>query len=237
MTTTLKLGKLAPKDDPRTLRLSAYLAPTLPPPPDSLDYSSRVKSWPMYGNDQYGDCTIAAAAHQVQLWSALIGKPKTPSQPSVINRYFRLTGGQDTGLVELDVLNDWRKNALDRDKIIAFAKVDKNNLDHVKQSLVLFGGVYIGFQVPQNAQTLFEEGKPWDANGGPIEGGHAVNVIGYDAEGLTVVTWGRTQRATWAWWREYVDEAWAILPPEFKTKPPAGFDLAALEADLAVVSS
>lgn len=229
---TLKLGKLAPRQDSRTLLLSAYLAPTLPPPPASLDYSSRVRTWPMYGNDEYGDCTIAAAAHMVELWSALAGKPKVPTLPSVVNRYFKLSGGQDTGLVELDVLNDWRKDPLDRDTILAFAAVNKSNHDHVRQALVLFGGVYIGFEVPANAQTLFEEGKPWDANGGAIEGGHAVNVVGYDAAGLTVVTWGRTQRATWAWWDEYVDEAWAILPPEFKTHPPVGFNLAALEADL-----
>ena len=55
---------------------------------------------------------------------------------------------------------------------------------------------------------------------------------------MTVLTWGNTQQATWAWWDECVDEAYAILPPEAK-KPgfAPGFDLAQLQADLSGVAT
>ena len=55
---------------------------------------------------------------------------------------------------------------------------------------------------------------------------------------LTVLTWGNTQKATWGWWDECVDEAYAILPPEATNGGFApGFDIAELKADLAAVAT
>jgi hypothetical protein len=62
--------------------------------------------------------------------------------------------------------------------------------------------------------------------------------VAYDAAGVTVLTWGNTQKATWAWWDECVDEAYAILPPEAAKKGFApGFDIAQLQKDLNDVAS
>jgi hypothetical protein len=49
-----------------------------------------------------------------------------------------------------------------------------------------------------------------------MNNGHAVYEAGYDHIGVTVLTWGNTQRVTGAWWDEGVDKAYAILPPEAK---------------------
>ena len=46
-------------------------------------------------------------------------------------------------------------------------------------------------------------------------GGHAVDVVAYDRHTLTVVTWGRLQEVTWAFWDRYVDEVYAILSVDF----------------------
>jgi len=55
---------------------------------------------------------------------------------------------------------------------------------------------------------------------------------------VTVLTWGNTQLATWAWWDECVDEAYAILPPEAVDPNFApGFNITQLKADLAAVAS
>ena len=77
------------------------------------------------------------------------------------------------------------------------------------------------------------------ATPGPLTNdGHAVYAVAYDAAGLTVLTWGNTQQATWGWWDECVDEAYAILPPEAKNPDFApGFDLAQLQQDLSEVAS
>jgi hypothetical protein len=63
------------------------------------------------------------------------------------------------------------------------------------------------------------------------------HVVAYDATGVTVLTWGNTQKATWAWWDECADEAYAILPLNAQQAGfPPGFDLAQLQADLKLVA-
>jgi len=193
--------------------------------------------FPMDGNDTYGDCTIAALAHALTTYRALVGQKKILSRAAVVKLYMHLTGGVDSGLNELDVLNYWRQNAVSGDEILAFAAIDPKNHDHVKQALKLFGGVYLGFQVQQNCLQDFEAHKPWTP--GPLTNdGHAVYAVAYDANALTVLTWGNTQQATWAWWDECVDEAYAILPPEAKNPGFApGFDVAELQKDLEEVAN
>jgi hypothetical protein len=155
----------------------------------------------------------------------------------VIKLYLHLTGGNDSGLNELDVLNFWRKHIVSGDEILAFTSIDVRNHTHVKQATLLFGGVYLGFQVQQNCVQEFKARQPWTP--GPLTtDGHAVFVVAYDSTGVTVLTWGNTQKVTWAWWDECVDEAYAILPPE-ANKPnfAPGFNFTQLQADLAAVAS
>jgi hypothetical protein len=91
--------------------------------------------------------------------------------------------------------------------------------------------------VQENAQQEFEARKPWIP--APLtQDGHAVYAVSYDATGVTVLTWGNTQQATWAWWDECVDEAYAILPPQAKASDfNPGFDFAQLQADLGQVAN
>jgi hypothetical protein len=242
-----RFGKHPPKKDYRTLRLKDYLTSALPAPPPSVDVLSQVfkklgisdpkKLFPMDGNDSLGDCTIAALAHAITTYRGLIGTNKIMTQQEVIKLYYHLTGGVDSGLNELDVLNYWRKNAVSGDKIFSFASVDHKNHTNVQQAIQLFGGVYLGFQVQKNCEQEFSAGKPWTP--GPLTNdGHAVYAVAYDSAGVTVLTWGNIQKATWGWWDECVDEAYAILPPEAKEKDFAkGFDFAQLQADLADVGT
>jgi hypothetical protein len=61
--------------------------------------------------------------------------------------------------------------------------------------------------------------------------------VAYDANGVTVLTWGNTQQATWGWWDECVDEAYALLPVQAQVAGYAtGFDFAQLKQDLSAVS-
>ena len=80
--TRVKLGKLPHRHDPRTLQFARYLDQTaLPAPPATLDDTKGVASWPMYANDRIGDCTCAAAAHMVEVWTTL-APPDCPSSRS-----------------------------------------------------------------------------------------------------------------------------------------------------------
>ena len=244
---TYRFGKHPPRRDYRTLRLQDYLSPQLPPPPPAhnvlatvyanLRISSPVKLFPLDGNDTLGDCTIAALAHASTAYHALIRRKLIMAKADVIKLYLHLTGGVDSGLNELDVLNYWRTHPVAGGEILAFASINPVNHAHVKQAINLFGGVYLGFQVQRDCIKDFDARKPWTP--GPLTmDGHAVFAVGYDATGLTVLTWGNTQAATWAWWDECVDEAYAILPPEAKQPGFApGFSAAQLVTDLNAVAS
>jgi len=241
-----RFGKHPPKNDYRTLRFKNYLTPALAAPPATfsvltsvykkLKTSDPAKLFPMDGNDTLGDCTIAALAHADTAYQGLAGKKKIMSKANAVKLYMHLTGGVDSGLNELDVLNYWRQNPVSGDKIITYAKLDPKNHTNIQQAIYLFGGVYLGFQVQANCQQEFDAHQPWTP--GPLTSdGHAVFAVAYDQNGVTVLTWGNTQQATWAWWDECVDEAYAILPPEAKSPGFApGFDMAQLQADLALVA-
>jgi hypothetical protein len=242
-----RFGKHPPKLDYRTLRFKNYLTAGIAPPPPSYDVLTRVyqnpkvadptKLFPMDGNDTLGDCTIAALAHAETTYSALVSKDHIMPSQAVIKTYRHLTGGPDTGLNELDVLNYWRQKAVGGEKILAYASIGPKDHVHVQQAIQLFGGVYLGFQVQENAVQEFDARQPWTP--GPLtQDGHAVFAVAYDSAGVTVLTWGNTQKATWGWWDECVDEAYAILPPQANDpKFAPGFNIAQLQADLAAVSN
>jgi hypothetical protein len=209
----------------------------LPKVYQKLKVSDPTALFPMDGNDTLGDCTIAGVAHAITTYAGLIGKRVIMPKPAVVKLYFHLTGGVDSGMNELDVLNYWRQHPVASDKILAFASIDPKNHTHIQQAIQLFGGVYLGFQVQENCLQEFDAHQPWTP--GPLTNdGHAVYAVAYDASGVTVLTWGNTQKATWAWWDVCVDEAYAILPPEAQKSDFApGFDFAQLQTDLSDVAS
>jgi hypothetical protein len=114
----------------------------------------------MDGNDTLGDCTIAALAHAVTTYRGLLGSEKIMPKQAVVKLYAHLTGGPDTGLNELDVLNYWRKDTVSGDKIVALVSIDPKNHTHIEQAIQLFGGVYLGFQVQQNCVQEFDAHQP-----------------------------------------------------------------------------
>jgi hypothetical protein len=243
----MKLGKLSPFHDPRTLLMANYLdAETLPATPAKYKYAKNIKAkgWGMMVNDKLGDCTCAAAGHLIMEWTDDNGALVTPADQDIVKAYSAITGydpvtgKNDNGAVETDVLNYWRKTGIAAHQIMAYAALEPKNHSHIMLSVFLFGGCYIGMALPVSAQRQ----RVWSVPpGGPVGqgapgswGGHAVPVIGYDSHGLTVITWGATKKMTWSFWDAYCDESYAIISTDFAGAKPApnGFDLAALQADL-----
>src|SRR5690348_3303879 len=115
-----RFGKHPPQADYRTLRFKDYLTAKLAAPPAAYNVLPNVykmlkttdptKLYPMDGNDTLGDCTIAGVAHAITTYSGLVGKKKIMGKSEVVKLYYHLTGGVDSGLNELNVLNFWRQN-------------------------------------------------------------------------------------------------------------------------------
>jgi hypothetical protein len=241
-----RFGKHPAVRDYRTLRFKDYLKSGIAAPPAQFDVLAAVyknlgitnpkQLFPMDGNDQYGDCTMAAAAHAITVYNGLTKSKMIMDQSTLLKLYFQLTGGIDSGLDEMKVLNFWQSTGIDAQKILAFVSIEPKDHVHVQQAIKLFGGVYLGFQVQVDAEKEFDAKKPWTP-GKLTKDGHAVYAVAYDQTGVTVLTWGNTQKATWAWWDECVDEAYGVLPPNAERKGFApGFDFAQLKADLKLVA-
>ncbi len=244
---TFRLGKKLAVFDSRTLRFGAYLSAYLPPPPPSVNYGKAVPGWPIYFNDQYGDCTCAAAAHMIQNWTANAGAEVSPSDQNVLSFYEHFTTpGPENGCVMLSVLKYWRSTGLGNDKITAFAQVENKNIIQAQDAVNLFGSLYIGVELPDfavNSANMLE--VPWVVPpGGPAgdaapnpQNGHCIPAVAYDQRNLYVVTWGAVKSMSWQFYSTYADEAYAVLSSDFlkSGKAPAGFDLAQLKTDLAEI--
>jgi len=242
-----KLGRKAIKTDTRTLKLARYLTPNLSAPPPSADWTRGITAWGMMLNDTLGDCTIAGVAHAIQVFSANTGSMVTVPDATVEKYYEQWDGyvegnpSTDNGGCELDVLNDWRQQGFAGNVLTAFADPSPSNLDEVRQSIALFGGVYIGLSLPLTAQNQ----DVWDVvrNGGANAasgswGGHCVFVLKYDEKTFTCITWGQLKTMTVAFWKKYCDEAHTLLAQSWLAAngSPSGFDQAQLEADLGAIA-
>jgi len=242
----MKLGRRAIKKDSRTLRLASYMTPQLPSAPPNVDWTRGVTHFGQMLNDSLGDCTIAGIGHALQIWSSNIGSELTVPDATIL-KYYELWDGYnpsdpstDHGGIELDVLNQWKRNTFDGHKLDAFGYVNPANLDHVRLSIWLFGGVYIGVSLPVSAQSQ----EIWDVvegqQGVPGSwGGHCVFVPKYQSgKSLTCITWGQPKEMTEAFWLAYCDECYGLVSDDWLTEShaPSGFSLDQLRADLNAIS-
>lgn len=242
-----KRGRLPAAPVVGVAELKAYASAPLPAPPASVA-APVVAAWGMDGNGPdptvtipgdesgVGNCTICGAAHGIAAWNAEVGtKDAVPTADQVVTQYFALTGGQDTGLACTSVLQTWHTTGLfGLNKIAAWAPVNHKQIIDIHQAVDAYGACYIGINLPDSAETQFENNEPWSYVGDPPTGGHCVTIVGYDATQVWLVTWGQLQSASYVWLSAYLEEAYAIVPQAFVEagKGPT-LNLAALQADIA----
>ena len=203
----------------------------------------------------------------MQAWTANAGTELTVPDSAILNYYEKWDGynpadpSTDLGGVELDVLNHWRQQSFNGQTLDAYVAIDAGtrapgpgtgenpsppplpSIPDVATSIWLFGGAYIGVELPISAQNQ----DIWDVpvHPGPDDepgswGGHAIYIVAYDQNTLTCITWGQLKKMTWAWFAKYCSEAYALVSKvwiEASGIAPSGFDLAMLESDLRAVSS
>lgn len=255
---TLRLGKQPATADDRDLKLSAYLTGTLPNVPKTIGHATRMpKPRLMLGNgpddsvepgfEGAGDCVFAMICNAVRLATAIGGHAARFTGREAIAAYSAVTGyrigddNTDQGTNMRTALNWWRKTGIkDADghvhKLGAYVAIDPRNLYDELEALYLFDiGIAVGILFPDTAMTEFQEGKPWRQTDPNAEEGHAILWDAHSSAYDRVETWARDQEATHAFLAAQVDEAYALLTPEMLAggKSLEGFDIAALQADLA----
>jgi len=193
--TKLKLGKKPAKKDPRDLLLADYLTPTPSPVPPSCDwYGGRTQFGFMLSNS-LSNCTCAAVGHGLQV--ATLNTPDgeiTPVDDAILGLYEKACGyvpgdpSTDNGGDINTVLNSVRTTGLGKKEpgghvrhhmvLYAYASINKNNINAVKQAIALFGVVDLGIELPISAQA--QVGGVWDVTTGPDAqagswGGHCLS--------------------------------------------------------------
>lgn len=242
----LKTGKKAATYDQRDLRLVDYLT-DLPLAPKTFGHEKLIDNWGMLGNDQFGDCVLAGAAHETMLWNKEAGKDIKFSEESVLSDYSAITGfnlkdpNSDQGTDMRAALNYRRKIGIldasgNRHKIGAYVALEPGNMDHIFIAMYLFSSINIGIIFPNSAMNQFNKGKPWSVvHGATQEGSHLIPCVGRPSfTYMDCVTWGRLQRLTTGFFKTYCDEAYAVLSEEMivNGKTIDGFDLKSLQKDL-----
>jgi len=240
----LKLGKTPARKDAITFKLRDYLP--LVAPPASAGHYTLQHVWGMLGNNLWGDCVLAGAGHETMLLNTEAGKIVAITEHNALSDYSAITGfnpddpNTDQG-TDMQVAASYRRKTgvIDskqhRHKVLAYLAITAGKKTQLKQAVYRFGVAGIGIQFPSSAMDQFNAGKPWTVvAGSPIEGGHYVPAVGYDASYIYVITWGRVQKMSWAFYTKYCDEAIAYLSSEFLKdgKSLEGFNLTQLQADL-----
>lgn len=238
-----KLGKAAAKRDSRNLKFAAILRAPQPVPPEyDFDTQHPGIPIPMFGNDVLGDCVMAGRAHQTLRFEDVEQHKIIAITDAAVKReYFKESGGVDSGLVVLDSLKEWRVNGWRVGgrvyRIQAFSEITPREPEGLKQAVYLDIGAGLGLSLPRSAEDQINAGKPWDvvsgARGAPNSwGGHYVYVPGYTKVGPVCITWGRKQQMTWAFFRKYCDEAYAIIDAIETAKKRKALDSRKLQAFL-----
>jgi hypothetical protein len=252
----LKLGKLPAAPRPTDFKFADLAAAIqLPSVPSRFGHGTAYSDWGMLGNDRYGDCVWAGAAHEHMLLNKVVRGIDVPfSDQSVLGDYSACTGfdpndpSTDNGTDVHVALSYRRKTGIEdangkRHQIGAYVALDPKSWQHLEQATYIFGAVGIGIEFPGSAMDQFNSGQPWDVvQGATIEGGHYIPTVGsMDASSqVTVLTWGKRQVMTQAFYEQYNDEAWVYITQDElhdNGKGLHGFDVAKLNSFLSALKN
>jgi hypothetical protein len=206
--------------------LSSYLKSPLPAPSYPIDVSGGITDWQMLGNgpdptlhvhggQPVGDCTFAGRQH-LRMAKAAAAKMDEiwETTDELVTEYLQYDHGKDEGANIADLLLAWYQAG----KIMAFAPVDHTDPAACDAVMTLFHGLYVGVNLTDDADALFEKGEAWSVSNGekadPNDGHCIVKVKADGSQYDTWVTWGALQESSRDWTAACLDEAWAIITSE-----------------------
>ena len=228
----VKSGKLPYVHDERTFHLKDYLSQEpITNIPKEYNWGSKIRTgnWSSFGNLKINNCTCAAAGHLIMTWTANIGRVRKPTTKSIVAAYTDITGfnpktdGVGEPVEAIKALKYWRKHGINERTIISFAKLSFRNREQLKQAIYLYGGCYVGLNLPKSAEKQYNESKKWTVPRSGTSGvgepgtwiGHALLITGYSKNELNAVTWGKEIVMSIDFWETYVDESYAIFSEDF----------------------
>ena len=234
------------------------MLPALPVAPASVDYYSTRPEIGMFGNDQWGCCGEAGAAHLIQLWQWNATKTMPDiTTAQVLQFYSEITGFNesaghpgsnptDQGTALQDLLAYWLKTGFPladgtRHKIIAYFEIDPLNVADLNLGTAESAGLYTGWNVPAFVEQEESPGAIWDTGSDTsIVGGHCTTSGGYLPNGnREMESWGSTDyQMTPRCWNKNVDEAYVVISGTFVEKTgrtPYGIPLSVWDSQMSAI--
>lgn len=239
----MKLGRNPSPAQP-SLKLADFLDLSYwkPKIPDNFGHYKSVANYGMLGNDRFGDCVWAGAAHEHMLWNAANDRTVDFTDSNVLQAYSDVTGfraddpSTDQGTDMATAARYRQKYGLEDSlgrvhKIGAYLALEPGDLDQLAAASYLFGAAGIGIVVTDKAMDQFNQNKPWTyVRRAKAEGGHYVPVVGRQDGLYVALSWGRPQPFTFAYYQKQSDEIFAYISVDYldNNKSPEGFDSNAL---------
>lgn len=236
-----RFGFVRSENDPRTLKLSDFLAEELPEEPDEVDYLSPMSRIDMLDNNRLSNCVPVSWKHLTQSMSAVRGAEHVPTIAETNQLYSDVTGfregdpSTDRGTSILSMLRLLKS----RGEIQGYAAIDPQDWKRTQLGIYLFGGALLGLALPLSIQGqkdwALALGKGNLARPGSL-GLHGVAAHGYKKVGakkrprFVTSTWGRAQWIRHTFWDcGCVEEAWIVVAKDWV--PPGGRTIHGFDAD------
>jgi hypothetical protein len=217
----------------RAIPLGAFLEQLPDPifPFDSL--AGHESALQPFGNDAYGDCTMAEAANRLAGVSAgATGTPTPLSAQTIITQYFDLTDGADSGLdiateLQWESTTGLTDDAGNQHACGIYGTIDPENWNECLSAIAHCRWLKLGI----TASKEFMQATPNSAVdpprfiGGPLNhcvGAYACRLNAHDNPEIGVATWGYTLWLGETSWTTLVREAWAIPQDPAFINPATG---------------
>ncbi|MHB1975157.1 MAG: hypothetical protein ACYCR4_12895, partial [Acidimicrobiales bacterium] len=164
----------------------------------------------------YNDCVVAAGYHLLAGQAAGVGVTLAPpTEAMAMATYHQLLGGPVTtsagGVDEESMLSLEAASGLDGMHAIAASSLESGSRIELEAAVDELGGALASIKgAPSNPFV-----PVWTTALPAEQISHEVAVVGYDAFGPLLATWGRQVRASWAWWDANVASVTAVIPSAF----------------------
>ena len=197
-----------------SLKFAHLLHAAAPTPPTSTNFaaSAQASIAQMYGNDQLGDCVIAARAHRIGLLTGAAsgGSPFLYTMDQILAEYSRIGGyvqgnpATDNGCDPVVSANDGVKvGYADGSKDLGWVAINASSPQECALAIWTTENADLSMALPQawvSTSMPQKDFDVWDVAGDPVpENGHNIEVLDFDQQkGLLCATWGLKIWVTWA---------------------------------------
>lgn len=198
--------------------------------PDVVDNMAGVTAG-LDDNDKIGDCGPTAIDNHNRVTTRFTGDEVDAQVTAVLRLYTAatvppynpVTGANDNGVSNVNLLKAVATQGLNGKKIVAYAKLTDMTDESIMTAIYLFKCVLVAVTLDKAQQVQSSTQSPvWDyVAGSPVWGGHDICAGAYDKteESVDVFSWAMRVKTTPKFRQNQLSEVWVPIWPEVLTNP------------------